>query len=364
MADIYGMVQKPALVAPRLPVPQQVGDQWGDLGPKGHFWNNAEEYWEPTFKAIDSIWNTHGTLPVNRNKYLPEDINFIAESGRSANILDAGLSGEGYVEYDDSMTNDERRRAFGTEGDDYYGTFGFENSPMHRPTENLGMYLDVPFGRWQEGVDVGYLLDDRLDRPTTAISDKGWQEMQPGYLPPWWNSSGADGIIPAGEGNLPFSSVGMHELGGHYYDNVIAGQDNISASEIMQSYSTGNPAAGGAMIPSQENLYEQWMNDPRTAHLDVEDPTDRIHHSGRNNPREGFGQYISTALSDPGYQTVWNSPGYSQEAKDYRLSPQEIFARAIGTSFRPQTEPEHFSTITPELNRIYANSLATFLNSR
>ena len=188
--------------------------------------------------------------------------------------------------------------------------------------------------------------------------------MQPGYLPPWWNSSGADGIIPAGEGNLPFSSVGMHELGGHYYDNVIAGQDNISASEIMQSYSTGNPAAGGAMIPTQENFYEQWMNDPRTAHLDVEDPTDRIHHSGRNNPREGFGQYISTALSDPGYQTVWNSPGYSQETKDYRLSPQEIFARAIGTSFRPQTEPEHFSTITPELNRIYANSLATFLNSR
>ena len=376
MADsgrVYGMVQKPALVAPRLPVPQQVGDQWGDLGPKGHFWNNAEEYWKPTFEAIDNIWNTYDTIPVHRNKYLTEDINFIAESGRSANILNAGMTDEGYIENDGSMTDDERRRAFGTEGDDYYGTFGFENSPMHRPTENLGMYLDVPFGRWQEGVDVGYLLDDRLDRPTTAISDKGWQEMQPGYLPPWWNSSGADGIIPAGGGNLPFSSVGMHELGGHYYDNLIAGQDELAASEIMQSYATGNPAAGGAMIPTQENFYEQWMNDPRTAHLDLNDPTNtglrtllgnRLHHGGVVNPREGFGEYISTALTDPNYQTVWDHPGYPQHVKDYKLSNAEIFARAAGNTLRPQVEDEGFGTITPDLDRTFANSLATYLNSR
>ena len=337
MADKYGMVQKPALVAPRLPVPQQAGEEWGDLGPKGHFWNNAEEYWEPTFEAIDNIWNTYGTLPVHRKKYLPEDLNFIAESGRSANFLNDNV---------------------GTEGDNYYGTFGFENSPDWRPTDNLGMYLDVPFGQWQEGLNVGYALDDRLDRPTVAISDLGWEAMQPGL-----DIISNPDVDP--QHFLPHSSVGMHELGGHYYDNVIAGQDQLAASDIMNSY--GNL--------TQEELYEQWMNDPRTAHLDIEDPTDRIHHSGRNNPREGFGQYISTALADPGYQTIWNLPdreGFASEEdfnmatnySKYRLEPAEKLARAVGASFRPQFEEEGHSTITPELNRIYANSLATFLNSR
>jgi hypothetical protein len=56
--------------------------------------------------------------------------------------------------------------------------------------------------------------------------------------------------------------------------------------------------------------------------------------------------------------------GIPEYVKDYRLSGPEMFARAIGTSFRPQIEPENFSTITPELNKIYADSLATFLNSR
>ena len=338
MAQTYGMVQKPALVAPRLPVPQQAGEEWGDLGPKGHFWNNAEEYWEPTFEAIDNIWNTYGTLPVHRKKYLPEDLNFIAESGRSANFLNDNV---------------------GTEGDNYYGTFGFENSPDWRPTDNLGMYLDVPFGQWQEGLNVGYALDDRLDRPTVAISDLGWEAMQPGL-----DIISNPDVDP--QHFLPYSSVGMHELGGHYYDNIIAGQDWLAASDIMNSY--GNL--------TQEELYEQWMNDPRTNHLNLHDPANtglrtllrnRSHHGGVVNPREGFGEYISTALADPGYQSIWSGPdteGIPEYVKDYRLSPAEKFARAVGTSFRPQVEHENFSTITPELNKTFADSLATFLNSR
>jgi len=351
MADNYGMVQKPALVAPRLPA-QQVGYEWGDLGSKGHFWNNAEEYWKPTFEAIDNIWNTYDTIPVHRNRYLPEDLNFIAESGRSANPIKA-------VPHD----------SVGTEGDNYYGTFGFENSPDWRPTNNLGMYLDVPFGRWQEGIDAGAeaYLDDRLHRPTVAISDLGWEAMQPGL-----DIISNPDVDP--QHFLPYSSVGMHELGGHYYDNVIAGQDQLAASDIMNSY--GNL--------TQEELYEQWMNDPRTNHLNLHDPANtglrtllrnRSHHGGVVNPREGFGEYISTALADPGYQTVWKLPDREEFTSDedfnmatnyskYRLEPAEKFARAIGASFRPQFEEEGHSTITPELNKTFADSLATFLNSR
>ena len=139
------------------------------------------------------------------------------------------------------------------------------------------------------------------------------------------------------------------------------------ASDIMDSYrldENNHPFHQGEQNWTQENLYNAWMNDPRTAHLDVEDPTDRIHHSGRNNPREGFGEYISTALTDPNYQTVWDHPGYPQHVKDYKLSNAEIFARAAGNTLRPQVEDEGFGTITPDLDRTFANSLATYLNSR
>ena len=364
MANIYGMVQKPSpRPVPISPEAQQAGYQWGGLGPSANFWDGSEMYWQPTFKAIDNIWNTYDTIPVNRDKYIPNDLNFIAEGGRSANILggDGYLTGgEGYVEYDDSMTDEERIRAFGTEGDDYFSSFGFENSPNWRPaSDNWGVYLDVPFRQWEEGIAAGYPVDDRINRPTVSITDSGWENMQPGL-----DIISNPDVDP--QHFLPYSSVGMHELGGHYYDNVIAGQDWLAASDIMNSY--GNL--------TQEELQEQWMNDPRTNHLNLHDPANtglrtllrnRSHHGGVVNPREGFGEYISTALADPGYQSIWSGPdteGIPEYVKDYRLSPAEKFARAVGTSFRPQVEHENFSTITPELNKTFADSLATFLNSR
>ena len=354
MAQTYGMVQKPAPVVPKMPVSQQRGYSELGLGDTAHFWDGSHEYWKPTFDALDTVWNTHGTIPVNRDKYLPEDLNLIAEDGRSR--------------YQSSNLDQH------TEGDDYFSSFGF--SPK-TASSNDGIYLDVPFRRMEDKMNTWNQLqniltdaeksqyeylrpDDKRHRPTIGIMDSGWDKLQP-----------RETIT-----KKPLQSVGMHEFGGHYYDNIIAGQDELMASDIMDSYrldENNHPFHQGEQNWTQESLYNAWMNDSRTAHLDLNDPDNtglrtllrnRSHHGGVVNPREGFGEYISTALTDPNYQTVWDHPGYPQHVKDYKLSNAEIFARAAGNTLRPQIEDEGFRTITPDLDRTFANSLATYLNSR
>tara|TARA_R100001530_G_scaffold43497_1_gene33062 strand:- start:124 stop:555 length:432 start_codon:yes stop_codon:yes gene_type:complete len=142
------------------------------------------------------------------------------------------------------------------------------------------------------------------------------------------------------------------------------------ASDIMNSYMT-DPMHQENW--TQESLQKQWMSDPRTAHLDLNDPANtglrtllrnRSHHGGVVNPREGFGEYISTALTDPRYESIWNSPGHMQSTKDYRMSNSEMFARSVGNTLRPQTEDEGFGIKPEGLDKRFVDSLATYLNSR
>ena len=345
---VYGMVQKPIPTPTRL-VPQQRSYSALGLGDTAHFWDGSETYWKPTIEALDTVWNTHDTIPVNRDKYLPEHLNLIAEDGRSRY----------------QSPNVTQR----TEGDDYFSTFGFEDMTA---TRNDGSYLDVPFRRFEnkmkdwnqlqniltdaEKPQYEYLRpDDRYDRPTVGIMDSGFKRMK-------FNSKSSS--------SAPLQSVGMHELGGHYYDNVIAGQDELMASDIMNSYMT-DPMHQENW--TQESLQKQWMSDPRTAHLDLNDPANtglrtllrnRSHHGGVVNPREGFGEYISTALTDPRYESIWNSPGHMQSTKDYRMSNSEMFARSVGNTLRPQTEDEGFGIKPEGLDKRFVDSLATYLNSR
>ena len=77
------MVQTPQQSTPTRLVPQQRGYSALGLGDTAHFWDGSETYWQPTIESLDTVWNTHDTIPVNRDKYLPEDLNLIAEDGRS-----------------------------------------------------------------------------------------------------------------------------------------------------------------------------------------------------------------------------------------------------------------------------------------
>jgi len=368
MAGTYSMVQTPQQSTPTRLVPQQRGYSALGLGDTAHFWDGSETYWQPTIEALDTVWNTHDTIPVNRDKYLPEDLNLIAEDGRSR-----------YQSRSKDLDEDGNLKNI-TEGDDYFKTFGFSDKTA---TNNNGIYLAVPFRRWDDRLKSDekrknnynkieshlndaekqkyrptFNFDDRTDRPTVGIMDSGFKRMK-------FNSKSSNSV--------PLQSVGMHELAGHYYDNVIAGQDRLSASDIMKSYMT-DPMHQENW--TKESLQKQWMSDPKTAHLDLNDPENiglrtllmnRSHHGGVVNPREGFGEYISTALTDPYYKTVWSGPGTEgipDNVKRYRLSNAEMFARAVGNTLRPQLQDEGFGIKPEGLDKRFVDSLATYLNSR
>ncbi len=296
------------------------------LGQAGHFWDGSERYWEPTFNAVDTIWNTYETIPVNRNRYLPDDVNLIAEDKRS------------YYQ-----SNDPAQK---TEGDDYFSTFGFDPKSA---SKNAGVYRDPPETIFSSN------FDDKLDRPTLALSDSAVKQMRPvGEL-------GSDDL-------QPFASIGTHELT-HYWDDAIVGQDQSTASKIMDSFRKYLEFSGEEV--TQEKLQDMWMNDARTSHLNLHNPDNtglrtllrnRSHHGGVVNPREGFGQYLSTAMTDDDYKTT--AVRRNPEKKEYYLSPSETFARAGGPLMRPQRYNEGFSNNTRNLNKTFADSMATFLNSR
>ena len=196
------------------------------LGNTGMFWDGSEQYWEPTIKAIDSVWNTYDTIPVNRDKYLPLDVNLIAEDGRSR--------------YE---SNDPE---YYTEGDKYFGTFGYENpmingvqlKPMRVASDNSGVYRSPPalnkLERYNEMLNKGVflnakhaakhrpILDDKSERRTLALSDGGVRAMKE--------------ITNENEITRPYSSVGMHELGGHYYDDAIAGEGRLTSNDCKCYY--------------------------------------------------------------------------------------------------------------------------------
>ena len=306
------------------------------LGPSANFWDGSEQYWEPTIKALDTVWNTYETIPVNRDKYLPNDVNLIAEDNRSR-----------------YQSNDPLQK---TEGDDYFKTFGFDDksasslggayrSPLAiQQMQTFNEMLDKGVFRTpEEAAKYRPVLDDKEDRRTLAVTDSGSKAMN---------------VITDSNGrSLPFSSIGMHELGGHYYDDAIAGEGRLTASAIMESYGEGL---------SQEELEQRWMNDPRTNHLNLHDASNtglrtllrnRSHHGGVVNPQEGFGEYYASAITNPTYNTVWANDSY-------KMSNGEKIARRVGENMRPQHAQEGFGITQNGSNKKFADSLATFLNSR
>jgi hypothetical protein len=169
-------------------------------------------------------------------------------------------------------------------------------------------------------------------------------------------------------------SVDMHEYL-HYIDALAGdGSGEYRMSDIMKSYSN---ADGSPMTKDQ--LYARWMDDPRTSHLDLDNPenaglrtllSNRSHHGGVVDLRDGFGEFLATVLSDQGYinkhkGTPASASVYSQDDEDYYLSGQEMFARAGGNILRTQTHDEGFTPgLFQGMDKGLADSLATLLNSR
>ena len=92
------------------------------------------------------------------------------------------------------------------------------------------------------------------------------------------------------EFQMPISNVTGHEYA-HYLDNYFS-NGNASLSDITEDLML-NDANG---MPTQAELMESWMSDPRTEHLDVFDSLNTKPVSAKVNPREILGKFYTTSL--------------------------------------------------------------------
>jgi len=134
----------------------------------------------------------------------------------------------------------------------------------------------------------------------------------------------------------------------HTIDSAAGGDRKMSV--IMGDYLNESPPGQGTQPGQAKNvkwteqtLYEKWMNDPDTEHLNQVS-------------REGFGKFIARALMDETYRNTHSG--------SYSLSPQEIFARAAANTITPYGYNEGFTKgMFGDLEEGFSNALASFLNN-
>lgn len=155
----------------------------------------------------------------------------------------------------------------------------------------------------------------------------------------------------------PWQNVTGHEYG-HYLDwNLGGGEGYLSdvlQSMVAQGHSPHNT--------SREDLFNMWMNDPRTAHLDMEDRVNVSHHEGIRNPREILGHLYTSAwmeAHDPNNRTRFNQqrgfPGGSMV---------ESVARVLGTFMDDQGSDEGHSQEIMDQRGSVMGALANILGQK
>ena len=141
-------------------------------------------------------------------------------------------------------------------------------------------------------------------------------------------------------------NVTGHEYG-HYLDVWMGGANNdTTLSQIALSLRSPN-------VFSASDLYEAWMNDPRTAHLDVVDNINTVQQGAKvNNPRETLGKLYVSAMINP-----------IQDSDGNDWSMEENIARALGVFFNPdQRRSEGHSQEIKDMRGDVMASLANLLN--
>ena len=135
-------------------------------------------------------------------------------------------------------------------------------------------------------------------------------------------------------------NVTGHEYG-HYLD-VWMGK-GTPLSDIAMSHS-------GATNP-----YAAWMNDPRTAHLDVVDNINTVMQGAKvNNPREILGKFYVTAMLNP---TRTDGKPFGKQ------NMEENIARALGVFFNPdQRRSEGHIQGIKDMRGDVMTSIANLLN--
>ena len=144
-----------------------------------------------------------------------------------------------------------------------------------------------------------------------------------------------------------YQNVTGHEYG-HYLDKNLGGEHGF-LSDVIESMVV---AGHNPHNTSQEDLFNLWMNDPRTAHLDVEDRVNQQTPFYQNNPRKILGHLYTSALME-GMEGEY--PGGSMI---------ESVARALGTFMDDQALDEGHSQAIMDQRRSVMGALANILGQK
>jgi hypothetical protein len=114
----------------------------------------------------------------------------------------------------------------------------------------------------------------------------------------------------------------------HYLDDVMgdtSSSENLkhpeNLSNIMASHMDFSWAEAGQ---DKDELLEAWMNDPDTAHLEIEDAPDWSHHGNKINPRLEMGKFLVESMTDKNYRN-W-AQQQPEEMRGYWHTPTEVYA--------------------------------------
>jgi len=130
----------------------------------------------------------------------------------------------------------------------------------------------------------------------------------------------------------PTGSTPWHEYA-HYLDNWAGGSSGSSLSRIATTLDLSPYSSPHRDLTAQDH-YEAWMNDDRTAHLDVVDKINTVDHPNQklNNPREILGRLYVTAMLNP----TRTDGKYFDPISGAKHNMEENIARAIGTYLNPE----------------------------
>ena len=142
----------------------------------------------------------------------------------------------------------------------------------------------------------------------------------------------------------PAMNVTGHEYA-HYLDSVFSG-GRIMLSNVTEEL-VDDAYLANQKLPSQKELYERWMNDPRTEHLDVADNLN-LKPSAQINPREVLGKFYT--------ESMVNSGGNFQNFA-------ENIARSLGTFMGSQHLDEGHGQNIMVQNKDVMRSIAKLLNN-
>ena len=277
-------------------------------GDNVNFYERSEQKYEPLQTGISDFLTKHYTNPVATENYFPTPINMLAQP--------------------DNLRAEQWNELIG----DFPLTSIQEDKLNNRWRHKRGSAIHYPDWVKEHLKNLGKTPREYTD--ALLLTKQG---MLAGEV---------DQRHPFGE------SVDVHEWL-HIIDSAAGGDRRMS--DIMADYMDEKPPDSGGW--TEKAPYNRWMNDPETKHLGMEDSTDVSPHSGRNNPREGFGKFLARAFRDPKY----NLRNYDDE---YKLLPHEIFSRAGASTIKPYGQDEGFTPgLFGDLDRGFANSLATFLNN-